>query len=102
MERGKWVEALGLPGEVVRGLPLVTLTGNREVYVENHRGLLAYQPEQVLIKTGAGRLCIAGRGLCLRTMDREALLVCGQIDSLGFDGGAAGFLAGEQEGKAGE
>ena len=86
MDREEIVARLGLPQEDVFGLPLLTITGDREVLIENHQGLLVYDPECVIVKTGAGRIRIEGRGLILRTMDKEALLICGAIHQVSFAG----------------
>ena len=41
--KGDWMqklaEGLDLPGEPIPGLPLVEISGDRRVLVENHRGL---------------------------------------------------------------
>ena len=60
MERGgkkerlleRTAEALELPGDVVAGLPRVELTGDRELRMENHRGILAYGAEEIQISGG--------------------------------------------------
>ena len=35
-------ELFDLPADVVAGLPHVEVVGNREFYMENHRGILSY------------------------------------------------------------
>ena len=68
-----------LPADAVAGLPLVELIGDRQVRVENHRGILAYDRREIHI--GGGRVTVRVRGLELelRMMDREELLITGQI-----------------------
>ena len=41
-------EALDLPGDVLAGLPHIELTGNRELRMENHKGILAYGEEEII------------------------------------------------------
>ena len=55
MENGKRKEGLlertaqifDIPGETV-GLPRVEITGRHELRMENHRGILAYGPEEIV------------------------------------------------------
>lgn len=84
MDREEVFSKLGLPGELVLGLPLLTITGNRDVFVENHQGLLVYDQEHVVVKTEVGRIRVEGRGLILRTMDKEALFINGEIHRVVF------------------
>lgn len=78
----KTAQLLDLPGDAVAGLPLVELVGDGRLRVENHRGILAYDPREVHI--GGGRMAIRVRGLDLelKVMNREELLITGQIFSV--------------------
>lgn len=75
----KTAQALDLPADGVAGLPHLSMIGDRELRVENHRGILAYGTEEIHI--GGGRLVIRvrGNGLQLRAMNAAELLITGQI-----------------------
>lgn len=83
MRKRRWSEklaqALALPVDVVAAAPLVELKGDLQLRVENHRGILAYDPKEIHI--GGGRLTIRvrGEGMELKTMRRGELLIEGQI-----------------------
>ena len=77
---------LGLPGDLLGDVPRLTLTGNSQALVENHKELLSYTEEAVELGCGKLRLRIRGEGLRLQTMDREELLVAGRIFSVEVDG----------------
>lgn len=86
----KWNETLAarleLPGEVLPGVPRLTLTGNGSVLVENHRELLSCTEELVVIGCGKLRLRILGTELLLRSMDRDELLITGKICGVEVEG----------------
>ena len=86
----KWKEKLTakleLPGELAEGVPRLTMTGDREVLVENRSELLSYSAETVEIGCGRTRLRIIGERLMLRAMDREELLISGKIFGVEVDG----------------
>ena len=75
----KTARVFDLPADGLAGLPYISLTGDREVRVENHRGILAYGSEEIHV--GCGRLAIRVRGteLQLRAMNASELLITGQI-----------------------
>jgi len=73
-----------IPGEVVCGLPRVTVTGGRRVNVENHRGLLEYGPERISVATAAGVVRIRGDGLALDAMTDAELAATGTVVAVEF------------------
>lgn len=77
-------EALELPKEIMLNLPLISLIGREEVTIENYKGILEYGEETVRIGTAAGILRLTGRGLCLKQLSAECMVVTGQIESLAF------------------
>lgn len=79
-ERTAW--AMGLPADAVAGVPLVELCGDHQLRVENHRGILAYSPEDIHIGGGKMAIRVRGLGLELTVMNRSELLITGQIASI--------------------
>ena len=77
-------EALELPKEILLNLPLISLIGREEVTIENYKGILEYGEETVRIGTAAGILRLRGRGLCLKQLSAECMVVTGQIEGLEF------------------
>lgn len=72
-------EALELPGDVVAGLPRVELTGDRELRMENHRGILAYGSQEIQISGGRLVVKVRGEDLELRAMNAGELLITGTL-----------------------
>ena len=70
---------LDLPGDVVAGLPRVELTGDRELRMENHRGILAYGSQEIQISGGRLVVKVRGEDLELRAMNAGELLITGTL-----------------------
>lgn len=68
------------PREVTGNVPRVTLTGQERLHVEQHRGLIAYSPEEIIFRTALGLLRTAGEGLCFSKYTSGEALVKGRID----------------------
>jgi len=75
-------ERFGLPGELA-GLIKLTLTGNGHILAENHRGLLEYSDECIVLAGGRLRVRIKGQGLHLLAMDGCSMVIKGKV--LGVD-----------------
>ena len=72
-------EALELPGDVVAGLPRIELTGDRELRMENHRGILAYGSDEIQIAGGRLVVKVRGENLELLAMNAGELLITGAL-----------------------
>ena len=70
--------ALELPADV-EGLPRLELTGRGELRMTNHRGILAYGTEEILVSGGPILYRIRGTGLELKAMNAAELLISGQL-----------------------
>ena len=70
---------LDLPADVVAGAPRVELTGDGELRMENHRGILSYGDREIHISGGAFLIRVEGEELELRAMTGVELLITGHI-----------------------
>lgn len=75
---------LELPKDVVMDLPRITLLGDMQLYVENHRGIIEYTKEKIRISTSLGELLINGSGLVLRNIFPDEIAVDGKIEGVSF------------------
>lgn len=70
-----------IPGQTV-GLPRVELTGRHELRMENHRGILAYDAQEIVVGAGKMMVRVRGRDLTLGAMSARELLITGTIVSV--------------------
>ena len=63
-------EVFDLPADALAGLPKLELVGDRELWVENHRGILSYGGEEIAVNAEKAVVRIHGRGLELVSMSR--------------------------------
>lgn len=75
---------LELPKEIVLNLPLITLTGNEELYIENYKGIIEYTEGKIRLNTACGILKIEGRNLFLREITAENIAVTGTLTKLEY------------------
>ena len=77
-------ERLEIPAFGLHGLPRLTLTGDRELLVEQHRGLTRYSAEGIELALQKGSVRLTGENLRLVAMDKEAVLIAGEIRGLEY------------------
>lgn len=78
------LEDASLGAEVIPGQPIVEISGEHRVLIENHQGVAAYGQNKILVNVKFGSVCICGCSLEMMHMTRERLIVTGRIDSVGL------------------
>ena len=78
----KTASAFALPADILAGLSCVRLVGREELYVQNHKGILAYGEEEMLISGGKLLIRVRGSGLRLCSMTANDLVITGLIDAV--------------------
>lgn len=74
-----------LPREVLLDLPRITLVGNVQLYIENHRGVVAYDENQVRLAVKNGEIIVSGEELHIENLLEEELLIRGLIRGLAYE-----------------
>jgi len=80
----KITDLLQLPSEVVLNLPRISIIGNKEVYIENYKGIIEYKEVCIRINTNIGIVRIGGRNLTVKNITSEDICVLGVIEEVEF------------------
>lgn len=72
------------PREVTSNVPRITLTGHERLHVEQHKGLIDYEPENIVLRTSCGLMRVAGAGMSFSLYTAGEALITGRIDSVAF------------------
>lgn len=78
-------EKIGVPPEILTGFPVIELTGDCAIMVEQHHGILSYSDQEVIVSTNIGLVHVCGIGLAIRVMNRQKIILYGQIASIHFE-----------------
>lgn len=76
---------LEIPQDIVMDLPRITMLGNKQLLVENHKGIIEYTPSLIRIKLNGGELFIWGESLTLGNLQAEQILVEGVVGEIKYD-----------------
>jgi sporulation protein YqfC len=80
-----WItKKMDLPADVLMDLPRITMVGQIHIYIENHRGLLAFSDTEVRLLLKQGQLLIKGNSFVIKTILPEELLLEGTIEQVLF------------------
>lgn len=73
---------LELPKDVGLGLAHIEMIGNREILIDGACGIIGYGDEEVSVNTQKMVVKIKGKGLILKSMTNDELLIEGKILSV--------------------
>lgn len=78
----RMAEALELPKDVIMDVPKLTMVGNIQLSVENHRGIIQYDSNCIRINTSSGVYKITGSELYIKSIVAEEIVVAGLIENI--------------------
>lgn len=78
------VESLRLPKDTMLGAAIVTITGNREAFIENYKGILEYNTEAIVLQGKNCKICFEGKQLSIDYYTNEDMKISGSIDAVRY------------------
>ena len=80
----KAARKMDIPADLAASVPKIIIHGYREVYIENHQGLLEYGEREVHINSGESVLKLTGEGFHIRAMTANELRLEGLVFKVEF------------------
>ena len=78
------IDTLELPKDIFCGLPLLSMEGNRSLCITNHRGIVRYSREKIVIATRNGSIEIAGREHLIPKFTKDIIEIRGYLEGVTF------------------
>ncbi|MBN6186175.1 sporulation protein YqfC [Aneurinibacillus sp. BA2021] len=86
--KDKWRQfatgVLDMPQDLTMEMPRITMIGQLQMYIENHRGVLWFSNQELRLLLTKGQLLIRGQNLVIRAILPEEVLVEGIVDQVVF------------------
>ncbi len=79
-------DVLELPKEITLNLPKVTMVGNTQIRIENHKGIIEYNENKIRINSKIGIIVITGKNLFIRNIIKEEVLLEGEFENVQIGG----------------
>ncbi len=78
------VESLKLPKDTMLGAAIVTITGNREAFIENYKGIIEYTKQSIVLQGKNCRICFEGEQLSIDYYTNEDMKISGSIEAVRY------------------
>ncbi len=80
--KSKIAQKLNIPEDISQGLPIVTITGKSEIYVENYRGIIEYTPYCIRLQTKECRVTFTGKKLEIVYYTNVDMKIIGELEEI--------------------
>ncbi len=78
------VESLKLPKDSMLGASIVSVTGNKEAFIENYKGILEYTRDSIVLQGKNCRICFQGKQLSIDYYTNEDMKISGIIEAVRY------------------
>lgn len=75
---------LDLPDDVVFDLPRITMIGNMQLYIENHRGVIDFSQNNLRLNLSVGGLEVMGEQLVIRSISADEIFIEGLLSNVRY------------------
>lgn len=82
--REKIAETYKVPKDVALGYSIISMVGNREVIIENYRGILEFSSESIRILCKLGQIKISGKKLNIEHYNNIEMRIVGSIEGIEY------------------
>lgn len=79
-------QRLDLPRDVVLNIPKIMITGDNEITIENHKGVVLFEEKEIKINSSVGLITICGDGFEILFMGGSTLTLSGRFRSVVYEG----------------
>jgi len=73
-----------VPQDVALDLPRITVIGNNQLLIENHRGVIVFSEGLLKLRLAKGSMEIRGKQLVIRAIYSEEVYVDGQVSDIKY------------------
>lgn len=80
----KIASSLAIPEDILCDVPHFTLSDNKELQIENYKGILSYDESEIALKAKGYKIVITGSGLKITVITDEYIVINGTISALSF------------------
>ena len=78
-------DAWGVPKDVIMNIPRLTISGDKEIYIENHKGILEYTDTEMRISTAMGIVRVCGKNLVIDRIRLEDIVISGSFTKVEYE-----------------
>jgi len=81
-----FAEKLGLPRDVVLDIPKIIITGDSEIVIENHKGIIIFEENEIKVNSNVGVVSLRGNKLEIIFIGGSTIIIRGKFKDIIYEG----------------
>lgn len=78
-------DTMRMPKDVLMDLPKISICGDKEIFIENHKGLIEYSDTVVRMKMNDGIVCVHGTDMRIVVMQYDRMVINGNFAGVTYE-----------------
>lgn len=78
-------EKLDIPKDIIMSLPKITITGDEEITIENHKGIILFERNLIKINTKVRPINIQGENFEILYIGDSTITISGKFNSVIYE-----------------
>lgn len=74
-----------LSEDMVFSAAKLTVIAGKKILIENHKGIIEYGTEHIVVSTERGKIALNGSNFTLDAMNNNELLICGRLQCVDWE-----------------
>lgn len=83
--RERILNKLEFPSDISMDLPKIIIVGNREITIENHKGIIAFESSMVKINSRIGGIIIRGINFEILFIGETSITISGKFEGISYE-----------------
>ncbi len=77
-------DMLDIPADTSGEMTHIEIQGDREIFIENHKGIAELSENEVLINAARKNIRLVGSGICVSAMSKSEIRLAGRFEGVSF------------------
>lgn len=77
-------KSLDIPEDVIVNIPKITIVGNNEILIENHKGIKYFQQDVIKINSKIGEIILEGDKINIVYMSKTTIVLNGNFKGVSY------------------
>lgn len=83
-KKDRVLDSLPLPQDIIHGDIRISIMGNREIWVENYKGLLEYTSNAIVLQAKGCKIQLEGKSLNIDYYTNEDMKISGRLNCIKY------------------
>ncbi|MGL4774073.1 MAG: sporulation protein YqfC [Clostridium sp.] len=79
-------DKLQMPREVIFDIPRIVITGNEEITIEHHKGIITFDKENIRVNSKLGPIKVSGKNFEILFIGSTSITVSGKFKAIEYEG----------------